>query len=330
MTVADWIKEKAKKKKGKIMSDSKNEKSIDKVLSSIKEISKRVYSGEEDRIRIFELGEKHGIHITPVHFYQPIPDTRNIPVDLFNKPKSFAGINFREKEQIELLKQFSKYADELKDIPLKPTSDKKQYYYENDFYGQMDAIIYYSMIREFVPKKIIEVGSGFSTMIASQAATKNGNTIITSIEPFPNKILKSGLPNVKELIEDKVQNVSIDQFKKLEKNDILFIDSSHISTIGSDVNYLFLEVLPQLNSGVLIHIHDWLFPYEYFHQWVIERKLFWNEMYLVHAFLIGNYDYEILLSNYYLIRNHFDVFRGSFPFVQETIGGSGSLWLRKK
>jgi len=328
MTIADWVKE-----KGKIMSDSKNEKSIDKVLSSIKEISKRVYSGEEDRIRIFELGEKLGIHITPIHFYQPIPDTRNIPVDLFNKPKSFAGINFREKEQIELLKQLSKYSDELKDIPLKPTSDKNQYYYENDFYGPVDAIIYYSMIREFSPKKIIEVGSGFSTMIASQAATKNGNTIITSIEPFPNKILKSGLPKMRELIEDKVQNVSIDQFKKLEKNDILFIDSSHISAIGSDVNYLYLEVLPQLNSGVFIHIHDWVFPYDYFSQWVIEQKLFWNEMYLVHAFLIGNNDYEILLSNYYLMRNYSEVFVDSFPCIKKIeagLIGAGSLWLRKK
>ena len=305
----------------------KNEKEIEEYII---EISKWVHSGEENRIKIFEIAEESDIHIIPVHFYQPIPATWDISEHVFKTPKSFAGINFREKEQIELLKQFSKYADELIDIPLKSTSDKKQYYYENDFYGQMDAIIYYSMIREFIPKKIIEVGSGFSTMIASQAATKNGNTFITSIEPFPNKILKSGLPNMKELIEDKVQNVSIDQFKKLQKNDILFIDSSHISTIGSDVNYLFLEVLPQLNSGVLIHIHDWLFPYEYFHQWIVERKLFWNEMYLVHAFLIGNYDYEILLSNYYLIRNHFDVFRGSFPFVQETTGGSGSLWLRKK
>ncbi len=304
--------------------------SIDSAKKSIDQIKKWVYSGDENRIKIFEMAEKIGLHITPVHFYQPIPNTNEISSELFFKKKSFAEINFREGEQIKLMEKFSKYSDELKEIPLNQTSDKKQYYYENDFFGQMDAIMYYSMIREFSPKKIIEVGSGYSTMIAS-LASKNTNTEISSIEPYPNEVLRSGLPNLTTLIKDKVQNVELEFFKKLDKNDILFIDSSHISNIGSDVNYLMLEVLPNLKSGVLIHIHDWLFPNEYFLEWVLDRKLFWNEMYLVHAFLIGNQSYEILLSNYHLITNHFEEYRKFFPFVKNNFaGGAGSLWIRKK
>jgi len=321
MSIKDKINKEFKKNEG-------DQKKIIDVTTAIKEISKWIHSGDENRIKIFEIGEKNNIHVTPVHFYQPIPDTRKISPELFNNLSHYAEIDFREKEQLSTLKLLSKYSNEIKDVPVKPTSDKRQYYFENDFFGPLDGTIYYSMIREFSPKKIIEVGSGFSTMIASQAASKNKTTSITSIEPYPNEILKSGLPNLSELIPDVVQNVSINKFKELNKNDFLFIDSSHISSIGSDVNYLFLHVIPELNPGVIIHVHDFFFPYEYPKEF-IDRKLFWNELYLVWAFLIGNNNYEIILSNYYLMRNYNDIINDLFPFMKNLRGGSGSLWIRK-
>lgn len=294
-----------------------------------KEIRRRVYGTDLDRIRIFELGEKYGIHITPVHFYHPIPDTRNLGTNVYDHVKNIAGINFREEEQLSLVGKFSKYSDELKSIPNDFTGNESEFYFNNEFYGQMDSIIYYSIIRDFNPKKIIEVGSGFSTMIASQASLKNEDTTIISIEPYPNSVLTKGLPNLVELIKKPVQDIPLSKFKELNKNDILFIDSSHISQVGSDVNYLFLEVIPELKNGVLIHVHDWFYPFEYPKSWIKERKIFWNEMYLVQAFLIGNSDYDILTSNYYLIKNHFDDLKKSFPFMVNTQGGAGSLWLKK-
>jgi len=299
-----------------------------KELEAIKEISKLVHSGDKSRIKIFEMGERNNIHITPVHFYQPIPDTRNISPEIFNK-SHHAGIDFRENKQLILLKKLSKYSDEIKDIPRKPAKNKKQYYFENEFFPALDGVVYYSMIRKFLPKRIIEVGSGFSTMIASQAAKKNKITKITSIEPNPNKILESGLANFDKLIPSNVQNIPISTFQKLQKNDILFIDSSHVSTIGSDVNYLFLHVIPELRPGVIIQVHDFFFPFEYPKEW-IRRKLFWNEMYLVWAFLIGNKDYEILLSNFFLFMKHNSTVNKLFPFIKDVPGGAGSLWLRKK
>lgn len=118
--------------------------------------------------------------------------------------------------------------------------------------------------------------------------------------------------------------------KNLRKMIFYSFDSSHILTVGSDVNYLFLHVLPELNPGVLIHVHDFFFPYEYPREWIMDRKLFWNEMYLVWAFLIGNTKYEILLSNYFLMKNHPDKILKSFPVLKNKGNGSGSLWLRKK
>jgi len=298
------------------------------VSNAIKEISKLVHSGDEHRIKIFEIGEKNNIHITPVHFYQPIPDTRKISSSIFTE-SHHAGIDLRENDQLIMLKELSKYSDEIKDIPRKPAKNEKQYYFENEFFPPLDGVVYYSIIREFLPKKIIEVGSGFSTMIALQAAEKNKTTKITSIEPFPNEILKSGLPNFDKLIQSNVQDIPISKFQELDKNDILFIDSSHVSTIGSDVNYLFLHVIPELKPGVIIHVHDFFFPFEYPKEW-IRRKLFWNEMYLVWAFLIGNCDYEILLSNFFLFKKHNSTVNELFPFIKDVPGGAGSLWLRKK
>jgi len=297
--------------------------------NQIKNISKFIHSGESNRIKAFELGEKNNIHITPVHFYQPIPDTSKLDIDMFNKQLHFNGINFRLDEQLKLVELFSKFSDELNNIPKKPTKNKKQYYFENNFFGELDGIIYYSIIREFKPDLIMEVGSGFSTMIASQAASVNKNTKIISIEPYPNNILKSGLPNLEKIDQKFVQSIPLNEFKKLQKNDVLFIDSTHIAKIGSDVNYLLLHVIPELNPGVLIHIHDFFFPYEYPEDWILKRKLFWNEMYVVWAFLIGNSDYEILTSNYNLIKNHFSELKKSFPFMSTSTGGAGSLWMRK-
>ena len=299
------------------------------ILESINNIRKRVLGTDLDRIEIFELAEKHDIHVTPVHFYHPIPDIQNINEEVYDHVKNISGINFREEAQLSLLQEFSEYSNELKIIPNDFTGDESEFYYNNEFFGQMDSIVYYSVIRKFKPKKIIEVGSGFSTMIASKASLKNEDTSIISIEPYPNSILKKGLPNLSELIKKPIQEIPINKFKELEKNDILFIDSSHLSQVGSDVNYLFLEIIPELKKGVIIHIHDFFYPYEYPKQWIKERKIFWNEMYLVQAFLIGNSDYTILTSNYYLIKNHFDKLKKNFPFLISTEGGAGSLWLQK-
>ena len=166
-------------------------------------------------------------------------------------------------------------------------------------------------------------------MIASQASLKNQNTSIIAIEPHPKKFLRSGLPNLSELIQEPVQNIPIDKFQELGKNDILFIDCSHVSKINSDVNHLYLRILPELNSGVIVHIHDFFLPYEYPKKWIFELKRFWNEQYLVGAFLIGNSEYEILLSNHLLQMNYQNAVESSFPILKGRVYG-GSLWIKKK
>jgi len=237
--------------------------------------------------------------------------------------------DFREEAQLQLLKELSTYSDELDNIPENKPPGKIEYYFNNGMFGPMDAFVYYCMIRKFSPTKIIEVGSGFSTLIASKAATRNNGGQIISIEPYPREFLKKGLPYMTELIPTPVQKVPLENFKILKKDDILFIDSSHVSKINSDVNYLYLHVIPELNPGVIIHIHDFFLPFEYPREWIMKQKRFWNELYLVWAFLIGNSKYEILMANHFLTRLHRTEVDTSFSTISKFGGGSGSLWLRK-
>ena len=129
-----------------------------------------------------------------------------------------------------------------------------------------------------------------------------------------------------KIIEKKVQEVALDFFRELEKGDILFIDSSHVSKCGSDLNYLLFNVLPILNKGVFIHFHDIFFPFEYPKEWVIGGRN-WNENYLIRAFLMNNKNYEICLFSHYLHIHHPDIFQ-NMPLAKKDFGGS--LWLEKK
>src|SRR4029077_19197551 len=131
------------------------------------------------------------------------------------------------------------------------------------------------------------------------AAAKNKSSPLMCIEPFPQKFLRAGFPGLQSLMERKVQDVDLNFFSQLQSGDILFIDSSHTVKIGGDVNYLFLEVLPRLNPGVIVHVHDIFLPFDYRRDWVMDELRFWTEQYLLQAFLMFNSDFEVLMANHY-------------------------------
>ena len=143
------------------------------------------------------------------------------------------------------------------------------------------------------------------------------------------KILKNGFPGFTTLIQRRVQDIPLSEFKKLQKNDILFIDSSHVLKIGSDVQYKYLEILPRLNKGVLIHIHDILLPAEYHKEWILKHQLFWNEQYILQAFLTFNNNYKILFAGSYLHFKHPDKLETVFKTYDRRKRFSTSFWMKK-
>ena len=260
----------------------------------------------------FQNWERHGFHVTPARFNQPIPDTQSLPETLWSRPSELVGIQMNEAAQLNLLESFSKFRDEYQQFPTGKTQEHNRFYLGNGLFDGVDALVAYCMIRHFQPRLIIEVGSGFSSLVLGQAVEKNKNSGLICIEPFPREFLREGFPGLQSLIEKKVQDIDLEFFSQLGSGDILFIDSSHTVKIGSDVNYLFLEVLPRLNPGVIVHVHDIFLPFEYRRDWVLDEFRFWTEQYLLQAFLTFNSEFEVLLANYYLSHYHQEHLRSCF------------------
>ena len=261
------------------------------------------------------------------HFYSPFPDIdliKSDPNSLYRN-KEYFGIDIREDEQINLMNELSTYFEDY-DI----TDEKIRYEYVNDYFSHSDALILHAMLRKIKPARLIEVGSGFSSAVTldTNEFYFNNNIELTFIEPYPNR-LKSLLRDTDygavEIIESNLQDVSLDFFKKLNENDILFVDSSHVTKADSDVNYLIHSILPNLNKGVYVHFHDIYNRFEYPLSW-IKRGRCWNESYILRAFLEFNDYFEILLFYSYLVEEHPD--KVNFPDYVSGLSG-GSLWLKK-
>ena len=286
-------------------------------------------------VRLFSLWESLGFHITPNHFYQPIPDTITLKDELWLRQSELVGVDMNEQKQIQLLNQFMRFKEEYDAFPKNKASKPYQYYINNPNFGAVDAEILYCIIRHFKPKKIIEIGSGYSTYLSAQAILKNeeenGNkTELIAIEPYPDEVLKSGFSGLSKLILTKIEEIDLSEFSELKENDILFIDSSHVLKIGNDVQYEYLEILPRLNKGVIIHIHDIFLPMEYPKKWVLEMHRFWNEQYLLQSFLAFNSAFEVLWAGSYMHLGHPEKLEKAFSSYNRKMVGPGSLWIRKK
>jgi hypothetical protein len=278
---------------------------------------------------IFLVWERHGFHVTPVHFYQPIPDTQSLPETLWDRSSESVGIDMNDAMQLDLLRNhFPKFRHEYKQFPIKPSGQPSRFYLNNGLFDGTDALVAYCMIRHFQPRWIIEVGSGFSSLIAAEAVAKNNNSALICIEPFPLDFLRQGFPGLHSLIEKKVEDMDPEFFSQLASGDILFIDSSHTVKIGGDVNYLFLEVLPRLKPGVIVHVHDIFFPFNYPRDWVKEEFRFWTEQYLLQAFLSFNSEFEVLMANSYLAYRHMEDLKATF--TNSPRWGGGSFWMRRR
>jgi predicted O-methyltransferase YrrM len=289
---------------------------------------------------LFSLCEIMGFHITKNHYYQPVPNTRTLSDTVWSRRSELIGINMNEQKQIELLTEFLGFKDEYDAFPQNRTSIPWQYYCENPNFGPVDTEILFCMIRYFKPEKIIEIGCGYSTYLSAQAILKNEEESgfraeLIAIEPYPDEVLREGFPGLSRVIVEKAENVDVAEFNELKGNDILFIDSSHVLKIGNDVQYEYLELLPRLGKNVIVHVHDIFFPREYPREWVLNMHRFWNEQYLLQAFLAFNTAFEILWCGSYMHLNYPEKLEQAFiSYNQETVWqtrrpGATSLWLRK-
>jgi hypothetical protein len=268
--------------------------------------------------RYFDLWQSIGFHVIPVHYHQPIPDTRTLTDEIWDRTSELVGIDMNTKGQLYLLTDvFPNYSQECI-FPRERTEIPYEFYRKNGTFLSFDAEVFHCMIRHYRPKRIVEVGSGSPTYLAARACRLNDEingtrTELCSIDPFPNEIVKRGFPGLTTLTQKTLEQVEVGYFSQLEENDILYIDSSHVVGIGGDVNYEYLEIIPRLNPGVIIHVHDIFMPAEYPKKWIFEDRIFWTEQYILQAFLSFNCAFEILWASSYMHLKYPEKLKSVFP-----------------
>lgn len=268
----------------------------------------------------------------PGHYYSPIASSEEVQRDaerLWHMPRTLPGINLHEDAQRALLDEFARYYTELP-FPEERTPGRR-YHLRNTVFAYADGITLYCMLRHARPRRVIEVGSGYSSaaMLDTSELFLENTVEFTFIEPYPDRLYSLMRPDDRPrttVMERRVQDVPVTVFQALRAGDILFIDGSHVAKIGSDVNYLLGEVVPTLAAGVYVHIHDVPYPFEYFREW-IEQGIAWNEAYMVRAFLTFNQAFEIAFFNTFLEHFHRAWFEQHMPLCLRNTGGS--LWLRR-
>ena len=260
--------------------------------------------------QVFEFWQSLGVNVTKKHFSSPIPYLRELAQreELWTQEPTVAGIDINLEGQLRFLDEiFPKYKSEL-DFAIDRTDSSHEFYLNNAGFGLEDAGVLHCMVRHFKPRTILEVGSGNSTLVSARAALMNekeGSPCrLIAIEPYPRQYLKDGFPGFHRLIIEKLEQTDTSIFEQLGENDILFIDSSHVLRAGNDVKILYLEVLPELKKGVVIHSHDVFLPYDYPRKWVIDQLAFWTEQYILQAFLCLNKEYEVLFGNHCMLSKY--------------------------
>ena len=262
------------------------------------------------------------------HYYEPQFDYRDLNPSFCND-RNLQGIDWNVPGQLEALARF-RFAEEIADIPEEKPSTR-DYYLNNGQFGWGDAEVWYQVIRTFKPKRIIEIGSGYSTLLAIRATKKNQETDPAyrcqhiCVEPYERKWLEeTGVTVVRKRVEELPSSF----FSQLEERDILFIDSSHVIRPQGDVLFEYLELLPSLNKGVIVHLHDIFSPKNYPKEWLQDMVRFWNEQYLLEAFLTHNKSWEVLAALNYLHNHHYECLESVAPFMTPE-RRPGSFYIRK-
>jgi predicted O-methyltransferase YrrM len=267
----------------------------------------------------------------PGHYYSPLPSQAEIAEAFarggFGPP--FAAVDLNEAAQFARLERFAAYYRE-QPFPPEP-APRRRFHLNNPGYGAFDAIMLYGMLREARPRRIIEIGSGFSSaaMLDLNELVLGGAVEFTFIDPEMKRLrelLREGDAVRAILIEQRIQDVPLKAFAALGENDVLFIDSSHVSKIGSDVNRIFFDILPSLAPGVLIHFHDITGTLEYPRDWFDQGRA-WNEQYLLRSFLMYNPAFRVELFTSWLRLSREAFLRERMPLCSH--GGGGQIWLRK-
>lgn len=304
----------------------KNKELSTSELNKLISLAKRVlWSSPETRQKI----QAHKVNIVPANFYSEIPTIEEINSSFeYSEPgQELYNDGLFDPDLIsDFVSKLCDYSAEFNPPMDGDPQEPCGFFWKNPAFSYSDAMSYYCVLRHFKPENVLEIGSGFSTLVANQALLKNGRGEITLIEPYPKPFLKD-LETVKEIKQVFAQNIPVKEFVALvEQNDIWFIDSTHTVKIGSDCLYIYLKVMPNIRRDIIVHTHDVNLPYGISQKRALEKHIYWTEQYLLYAYMLDNPKIEILFGSAFVKKTMPDkmneLMREKYP------GGGGSLWYR--
>lgn len=269
--------------------------------------------------------QDHGINITPANFYSEVPLVTDIEgsFEYDMDPPPYVDL-FDHDRVARTMEHLAPHAEEFAPPRRADPDDPTQFHWDNPAFSRLDAMAYYCMLRHLQPNRVVEIGAGWSTLVADMALRANGTGTITVIEPYPKDFLE-GLPSVERLVRRPVQDFPVQELVDLvDGSDVLFIDSTHTVKIGSDCLYIYLQLLPRLQEPVVAHSHDVFLPFGMPRRHALDRHVYWTEQYLLAALLHGDPGASVLFGSMYA-REYLQDEARAMMHGRETAGG-GSLW----
>ncbi len=297
----------------------------DKEISLVGPILQRLaWADKETRAKV----QQFGVNVLPINFYSNTPSIEEIESSFeygADQPP-YSNLQVFERERLkQTLDQLLEFSREFSPSIEGDEKTCERFYWNNGQFGQSDAMSYYCFIRMVRPSTIVEIGSGFSTLVALEAIEQNGMGCVHCIEPFPRDFIKKN----KRITLHRVKAQAMDaEFLNdvLRDNDILFIDSTHTVKTGSDCLHIYLRLLPEIRRNIYVHVHDVFLPFGMPQEWLLDLQIFWTEQYLLFAFLIDNSKATVLYGGQYNVlwnaRLMEDLMAGKC-----SIDG-GSLWFK--
>ena len=274
-------------------------------------------------VSLRRLARALGQDLVPRDFYSPVPAWEELPDDLFERRSPLRGIDFDLDSHLAFLQALHPFLAEFEPPP--------GFTWDNGMYGPVEADVLHAMVRYHKPSRVIELGSGFSSLIIAAAAQRNateGNPVRYTVhDPFARDFVRERL-GASALRSESAVDVPLDELSTLVAGDVLFIDTTHTVKLGSEVNHLILDVLPTIGPGVLVHVHDIFLPYEYPRAFP-ERMFYWAEQYLLQAFLTQNSAWEVVLPLNALVRERQGDVAQLVPSFRPG-AGPGAFWIRRK
>lgn len=279
------------------------------------------------------LTRRAGIDLELRHWYSPIPQIEEIDPGFWARPSAMPGVApFETGAMLEYLDRELAAGIAEFDPPRRWSGRHNDYFLENGLFQSVDADVLYAMVRRYRPKKIIELGAGFSTLVTARACATNAQhgdpATFVSCDPYALAPTPGQVPGLSELRPVRAEAVPIAEFEALEADDILFIDSSHTVRIGGDVTHLFSEVLPRLADGVIVHLHDIYLPWSYPRDWVVRNRWYWAEQYMLQSFLTFNDHVSVLWASHAVFREQPERLARAIPNRHRGDPAPLSLWMR--